>query len=300
MKDSSKVIMGATLVMIVGIAILLGLIIILLAELYCSMLLRRRRRNSKSSLTSTFPISMAPTAIGTTNSEQKRSVTPSLSDFYAQGVLNAPRNLLFPSLHHGNAAVDLEKQHSVRLYDKVFDSPIQEIRSSPDYRTRATAFSLESSPSFVKLAPPKLVYEVPHHQCTSGTYDDDQQDCGGSSKETYIYICNPIYDNNSNRFSSRRLDTPFETPDSSPSRLETNGNSSIGGEEEEEEKHVVQSSPITTPPLTPMKKLPAEGISISLRDPRSLPTSGSESNSNNEVISSILSSGSPCTTSPSW
>lgn len=43
-----------------------------------------------------------------------------------------------------------------------------------------------------------------------------------------------------------QVETPFETPESSPSRLEEKG-------EEEEE---------STPPLSPMKKLPQEGASI--------------------------------------
>ncbi|KAI4376621.1 hypothetical protein MLD38_014362 [Melastoma candidum] len=44
MKPTTQVIMGATLVMAASIAIVLALVLILLAELYCSLLLRRSRR----------------------------------------------------------------------------------------------------------------------------------------------------------------------------------------------------------------------------------------------------------------
>lgn len=104
-------------------------------------------------------------------------------------------------------------------------------------------------------------------------------------RKEFVYISNPIYDNEANRGSKEG--TPFQTPDSSPSRLEMSGSSSS------DEDIVAQ----ITPPLTPMKKLPEEACSVTLRDARSLGTSGSDSNSNNGVSSS--SSGSPCT-SPSW
>lgn len=108
-----------------------------------------------------------------------------------------------------------------------------------------------------------------------------------------MYISNPIYDNDASRVSG--VNTPFETPDSSPSRLEMAGSSS--GEDEIAQPSPSSPSSPLTPPLTPMKKLPAEASSISLRNARSLGTSVSDSNSNHGLSSS--SSGSPCT-SPSW
>ncbi|KAL3535760.1 hypothetical protein ACH5RR_004221 [Cinchona calisaya] len=269
--------MGATLIMVVSIAIVLGLVLVLLAELYCSLLLRRRRQRSQAS-TSNIPNSSASatTNDGSPQHDQDISGTPSLSTFYAPGVLHAPRNFLFPTVHGNNSNEDLEKQHSQ------FSSP---------HPLQQQVFSLRSSPSF---APPKLVHQVPLH-CSSNTYNDEV--CGGSNTESYIYICNPIYDNQTSRPS--RVDTPFETPDSSPSRLDTNGSS---GEDDNDNDNAQSniSSPSShprTPPLTPMKKLPAEACSVSLRDAGSLATSGSDSN--NEGISSSSTSESPCT-SPSW
>lgn len=100
-----------------------------------------------------------------------------------------------------------------------------------------------------------------------------------------MYISNPIYESQGSGANS----TPFETPHTSPSRLETGGSS---GEE-------CDDAPCGThsPPLTPQKKLPAdaEDCSVSVReDARSL---GSDSHSSNGPSSS--SSGSPFT-SPSW
>ena len=54
MKGASKVIMGATLVMVVSLAIVLGLILVLLVELYCSLLLRRRRQLKDSTASYTI------------------------------------------------------------------------------------------------------------------------------------------------------------------------------------------------------------------------------------------------------
>ncbi|KAE9464536.1 hypothetical protein C3L33_03645, partial [Rhododendron williamsianum] len=53
MKGTSKVIMGATLVMLAILATVLGLVLVLLAELYCSMLLRRRRKPTPSTAAAT-------------------------------------------------------------------------------------------------------------------------------------------------------------------------------------------------------------------------------------------------------
>lgn len=77
--------------------------------------------------------------------------------------------------------------------------------------------------------------------------------------------------------------TPFETPESSPSRLET-GESSSSSSGEEEDNDIIE---VSTPTLAPMKDLPEKACSVSLKN---VETSASESNS---------SSGSPYT-SPSW
>lgn len=277
--------MGATLIA-VSIAIVLGLVLVLLAQLYCSLLLRRRRRLRAS--TSNIPNSSpaASTNDGFQQHDQDLSGTPSLSSFYAQGVLHAPRNFLFPAVYDNKSLEDLEKQHD-HQFPEFFESPTQQPKSSPHYLLHQHVFSLSSSPSFVPLALPKLIHEVPLH-CNTSTCSDEDVCCSGSNKEAYIYVCNPIYDNDAN--SPSRVDTPFETPDSSPSCFDTYG--SCG----EDDNHNAQST-ASSPSLTPMKELPAEGCSVSLRDARSLATSGSDSN--NEGISSSSTSRSP-STSPSW
>ncbi|KAI9081366.1 hypothetical protein K1719_036707 [Acacia pycnantha] len=69
--------------------------------------------------------------------------------------------------------------------------------------------------------------------------------------------------------------TSFETPDTSPSRLERSGSSSGGNEDDDK----VEAEESGSPPLFPMKKLPAEACSVSLSNGRSLGTSGSDSHS---------------------
>ncbi|KAL1194488.1 hypothetical protein V5N11_010395 [Cardamine amara subsp. amara] len=101
-----------------------------------------------------------------------------------------------------------------------------------------------------------------------------------SSVDSFIYISNPIYSNEA----TSKPTTPFETPESSPSRLETEDSSSSSSEDEDND---------VTPTLTPMKDLPEEACSVSLKDVKS-----STSESNNGGCSSS-SSGSPYT-SPSW
>ncbi|XVE70353.1 hypothetical protein DITRI_Ditri10aG0065800 [Diplodiscus trichospermus] len=60
MKWASKVIMGATLVMLVSLSIVLALILVLLAELYCSLLICKQHQ-LKDSITS-FAIANTTTA----------------------------------------------------------------------------------------------------------------------------------------------------------------------------------------------------------------------------------------------
>ncbi|PSS01873.1 Phosphatidylinositol 3,4,5-trisphosphate 5-phosphatase [Actinidia chinensis var. chinensis] len=245
MKGStSRVIMGATLVMVGTLAIVLGLILVLLFELYCSLLLRRRRLPTTTS---------NPTATATPNNSSSHPHQPQpLQSFYAQGVLQAPRTFLFPQVGNKEAnKLDIEKQHS---------QPHQEPNS------------------FISVSSPKPMEKV---QLQDGSIANG---CGG---EGFVYISNPIY------HGTGEEDTPFETPDSSPSRLEIGGSYSSSDDDEGKEQYSLPN----TPPLTPMKELPAEACSVSLRDTRSLATSGSDSNSKIGLSSS--SSGSPCT-SPSW
>ncbi|KAL8189666.1 hypothetical protein R6Q57_029232 [Mikania cordata] len=103
-----------------------------------------------------------------------------------------------------------------------------------------------------------------------------------SGETQLVYISNPIYGEGNG--------TPFETPESSPSRLETEISSS------DDEREEVSTKVVVTPPLTPMKKLPTEARSVCLKDVRSLGMSESDTNSNNGVSSSC--SLTPCT-SPS-
>ncbi|XP_011093572.1 mucin-17 [Sesamum indicum] len=237
MKESSKVIMGAVLLLAITVAIVLTLVLLLLAELYCSLLLRRRHDH--------HPKTAPPTAAEAATAAD----APSLSSFYAQGVLRAPRSFLFPTTIPENHLPVSTNHPSSALYSTHDPWPAQEATSPPPSATTSAS----------------------------------------TSQEHLIYICNPIYDGEEaiRMMSKEHDDTPFETPGTSPSRLEITSTLSS-----------TPSSPATTPPLTPMKKLPAEGSSVSLRDARSICTTPSDSNTNNDGISSS-SSGSPCT-SPSW
>ncbi|CAN4094369.1 unnamed protein product [Withania somnifera] len=255
--STSKIIMVAILIMVVALAIVLGLVLVLLVEFLCSFLLRRHQQSKTPiNFTTTSTTQLSPEHVRSTsatqlsppNYQQQQSIAPitTLSSFYAQGVLHAPRNYLFP-------IISTKDHHN--LYD------LGMVHENIPYN--------------------KIVHEVlPPFQCsTSGTTMDEQ----------FVYISNPIYDNE-----KIELDTPFETPNSSPSCLEI----IVCSSEEEENCRISSiSSTSSSVPLTPMKQLPAEACSISLGDARSLGTSRSDSiNSNN---SSSSSSRSPCT-SPSW
>nr|XP_016474668.1 PREDICTED: uncharacterized protein LOC107796421 [Nicotiana tabacum] len=268
--------MAAILIMVVSLAMVLGLILVLLAEFFCSLLLRRRQQSKTAINSTSASIAQPPPP-----RRQDQSIAPTtLSSFYAQGVLHAPRNFLFPKDDDNNSSLpsvisqvrSVECEAYTDLNPKEnFDFEMQNRNSSSPY------------PSFIQIQSPKLVHEVPL-QCSTST-------C--TTMEQFVYISNPIYDNEKPRPSM--VDTPFETPNSSPSYLETIDNSS----EKDDENCGISSSSSTSPSssvqLTPMKKLPAEACSVSLRDVRSIITSESNSNSNN----SSFSSGSPCT-SPSW
>ncbi|KAK8477981.1 hypothetical protein V6N11_063410 [Hibiscus sabdariffa] len=253
MKVASKVIVGATLITAVCLAIVLALILVLLAELYCSLLLRWRHQlknsTSASGPTVTHTTAAATVPKNTTPSSpeynQNQSTTP-LRSLYAQGVLHAPRNFLFPEALPCNQ--NKLENHST-LHPPLLEIQTQESSPNP-HQMVSYLLHLHQLP----LRPPLILF-----------------------KESHL----------------NKQDTPFETPNSSPSRLENSGSS--GDDEKAEPSHHVKI--IHSPPMSPMKKLPARACSVSLRDASSLVTSGSDSNSNNGLSSSSI--GSPCT-SPSW
>lgn len=286
MKGASKVIMGATLVMVVSLAIVLALVLVLLAELYCNLLLRRRRLrktfNNTAASTTTTTITASPTTNNSsTQAPQTQNQSPStpLSSYYAQGVLQAPRSLFFPAV-----SCKEERDQHPQLHH-VLEVHTQEPSASPQ---QIGLINTQPPTSFVTSQ--HQIREI-SMQIGSNNVCNDKPCAGGGGQ--FVYISNPIYDNDASRQS--RVDTPYETPGSSPSRLETGGSS--GDEEIAQPSSSSPHSISVTPPLTPMKKLPAEACSVSLRNARSLGTSGSDSVSNNGLSSS--SSGSPCT-SPSW
>lgn len=267
MKGTSKFIMGATLVMVLSLAIVLGLILVLLAELYCSLLLRRRQLRKTNSNTNTIPISTttissSPLSLSHTPHSPP---TPFTNNVYSQGVLQAPRTFLFPW---------------------------------KDYSANATTpqgiglVSVSQSPlaSFLARAPPQ---QLQVSDTTNGIQyyaDNNNKSCGGV--EHLVYISNPIYEEGQ----TNEANTPFETPHTSPSLLERSGSygdDDVDAAQEGSHCGCVNSPPSLTPPLTPMKKLPAEGSSVSLRDATSLGTSASDSHSVNGPSSS--SSDSPST-----
>uniref|UniRef100_A0A7N0TBH0 Uncharacterized protein n=1 Tax=Kalanchoe fedtschenkoi TaxID=63787 RepID=A0A7N0TBH0_KALFE len=275
MKGASRVIMGATLIMVLSLAIVLGLVLVLLAELYCSLLVRRRQlRRANAALEDAEGLS--PTT--ESQSQGHSSSTPPLARFYSHGVLNAPRNLLFPSLHskeEDNADSDFQQTQQSQLR--------QFLQSShPGATTSAAAAAAAHQVRILSSSPPS-----PHHSATVAPQIQPGEDVNGSSKEheDLVYISNPIF--------SSRAATPYATPDTSPSRL---GNSSGSSDEDDEQANAPKHS---SPPLSPMKELPAEGCSVSLKDARCLGTSGSDSHSINGGGGSTSSSGTPCT-SPSW
>lgn len=295
MKETSKVIMGATLVMVVSLAIILALILVLLAELYCSLLLRRRRQlrestSGRSTISNTATAAIAANTPANTISSSfppldncQDQSTILLSSFYAQGVLHAPRNFLFPALlpwkqdklENDNHLTSLHQVHA------------QESNPSP----HQMGVLPPTSPSTSFVTSPNPVQEILIQVDTRSTYT-----CPRSGMKNLVYISNPIYDNVACRPDT---DTPFETPDTSPSCLENSGSSGDDDEKKVQfcQTHVRVYSPPMTPPLSPMKKLPAQACSVSLK---SLGISGSDSNSNNTNNGlSSSSSASPCT-SPSW
>ncbi|XP_038879121.1 uncharacterized protein LOC120071124 isoform X2 [Benincasa hispida] len=303
MQGTSKVILGATLIMVVSLAIVLGLILVLLAELYCSLLLRRRRLRvappTTTSNTSADPVVAATDISRSLPSAPRRDNNRSaisLSSLYAHGVLSAPRNFLFPTVPcvKDNNVTDVAepeaKSQSSQLH-RVIDIDTHESSLSPHRIGRISTPSHPPSPIISASADLYISKACALSKLNPSIACNDSSSNGS---DHFMYISNPIYDNDAIRPS--RGDTPFETPNSSPSGLERCSSSSEEDEIVASPSSTIHSLP-TTPPLTPMKKLPAEACSVTLRDARSLGNSGSDSNTNNGLSSS--SSGSPCT-SPSW
>ncbi|KAB2618543.1 hypothetical protein D8674_014412 [Pyrus ussuriensis x Pyrus communis] len=285
MKGTSKVIMGATLVMVVTLAIVVGLILVLLAELYCSLLLRRRQHKTNSYSNIVADSAAAP-HLPSTQQSQDHLTGPSLGSFL--GILCAPRSFLsLPVSSREEYCAVTKKQHSQLL--QAFDIPVQnqEMLTNTSPCHIGIIMSIPSpSISFVTSPQPTPDDKIsPSHSANCNEKaGGGSRGCGGGAAEYFVYISNLIYDNETIGRAGG-TNTPFQTPDIS--RYEEVAQPTPSG----------PSNPITTPPLTPLKKHPAEACSVSLRDARSLGTSGSDSNSNNGLSSS--SSGSP-STSPSW
>ncbi|KAI4350866.1 hypothetical protein L6164_005273 [Bauhinia variegata] len=292
MKGTSKVIIGATLVMVATLAVVLGLILVLLAELYCSLLLRRRRQLRNTSFNSNnVPIQTPTTAISNASPSQasfpyELSPPSPFSSIYAHGVLQAPRSFLFPEVLTKEDMAEQKKQHS-KLHQVI------QIESNLNASPRHIGLLCASSPSpppFISKTLSKPVDQDPlQARAGAATICPDKS---SSAAEHLVYISNPIYENEDSN-----PGTPFKTPDTSPSRLERSYSSGEDDAAQGFPSSYSPQSPTCTPPLIPMMKLSAEACSVSLRDGSSLGTSGSDSHSNKDISSS--SSASPCT-SPSW
>lgn len=269
---------------VIILAIVLGLVLVLLAELYCSLLLRRRKLKAEKSdsIPENPPISQP----------QEHLIPSPLSSFYAQGVLDAPRSFLFPKLPSKREQRadfdDIERPKHGKLH--------QFLRVQSPHQIGLTSSS-SPSPSVMPVIQQPQQQQPPNKnpgiKLEGGCPIDDEACCNGKGKD-FMYISNPIYDNDVARPS--HIATPFETPDSSPSQLNRSGSSGSEEEGEIENENRDTSSPSSLP-LSPIKELPTKAASVSLKDARSLGPSASESNSH--IGRSSTSSDSP-RTSPSW
>jgi len=284
MKDTSKVIIGVTLVMVVTLAFVIALILVLLFELYCSLLLRRHKLKNQNTQTLNNSNSTATlTNVSSPSHATQHSLSPppqNFSNIYSQGVLQAPRNILFPCMEN------FSKEQSNKLHQVIHVQTLESLVSSP---------TLSMSP-FTSRAPP------PQKNTTHQVNIDELSCLDEEKNHQLVYISNPIYENEEGKESG--VNTPFETPNSSPSHLAKSDSSSDDGDvvsaeiQVEDEVCVDVHSPCYTPPLTPMKKLDAEACTVSLRDARSLGTNGSDSIISRSVNGlSSSSSGSPSTSS---
>ncbi|XP_018500883.2 LOW QUALITY PROTEIN: uncharacterized protein LOC103938854 [Pyrus x bretschneideri] len=298
MKGTSKVIMGATLVMVVTLAIVVGLILVLLAELYCSLLLRRRQHKTNSYSNIVADSAAAP-HLPSTQQSQDHLTGPSLGSFL--GILCAPRSFLsLPVSSREEYCAVTKKQHSQLL--QAFDIPVQnqEMLTNTSPCHIGIIMSIPSpSISFVTSPQPTPDDKIsPSHSANCNeNAGGGSRGCGGGAAEYFVYISNLIYDNETiGRAAEQTLLSKRRTCRHQGWKW-WGSSSSSSGTKRAQPTPSGPSNPITTPPLTPLKKHPAEACSVSLRDARSLGTSGSDSNSNNGLSSS--SSGSP-STSPSW
>ncbi|XP_024979787.1 putative protein TPRXL [Cynara cardunculus var. scolymus] len=235
MKAASNLIMWLAMVLLVSLAMVLGLVLLLLAELYCSPLISRC----------------------------------------------CCHHHLQPTTTTGNDSDGHSQSHS-----DASPSPLHSLTTPTD-----TSDDIE-----------KQLHQPPENQDSGRTQHQDKSGqgkvatgkrCSGDSVNgcSIVYISNPIFDDENGRGSTVAGDdddddkTPFETPDTSPSRLETEDSS---GDEE------ISSS---RTPLTPMKKLPAGACTVAQKDGgRLMGAWGSDTNSKNDVSSS---SSSTPSTSPS-
>ncbi|XP_026397892.1 probable serine/threonine-protein kinase DDB_G0272282 [Papaver somniferum] len=309
MKGSAKLVMGATLILVVSLAIVLALILVLLAELYCSLLFRKRRyRTNTATTATTTPAATSPQA-----SLHSSTTSVQLSNVYAHGVFLAPRNILYPSIVHKQEEEICKNQQKHQFF-KPYDHQshhhqVLEILNLDPNNTPSPFSSLTASPATMQQIHHQ---EVAESEITAVRVNIGSSVCGSAADKHLVYISNPIYDNELSYKHSGVAGggggggggesgicsnaTPFETPESSPSHLEMDW-------EEEDRRNEKGSSELSpnssletmTPPLTPMKKLlPMEAcssVSVSLRDARSIDTSGS---------SHGLSCSSSLSTSPSW
>lgn len=112
--------------MVVVVAMALSLVLVVLAELYCTLLLRQRRRPNPP-----------PTA---SNASPRHPISaPSLRSFYAQGVIRTPRSFLF---HHQELASpessttdDPDQLMYIcnPMYDKIMLTPLDTPATSPSH-----------------------------------------------------------------------------------------------------------------------------------------------------------------------
>ncbi|QHO43008.1 uncharacterized protein DS421_5g159130 [Arachis hypogaea] len=196
MKATSKMIMGATLVTVLSLAIVLALILVLLAELYCSLLLRRRHPRTNTTTTTTTPAASYPTLKNNNN------------NVYAQGVFQPPRSFLFPSLvcmaEEPNPNANESTPHSIGLVS--VPSPLASFIN----RAPPTPKKLQQE---VEQHPPPPPHHHHHHECSN---------VNGEPEQHLVYISNPIYENQEEEKEEGKvmMTTPFETPETSPSQLD--------------------------------------------------------------------------------
>lgn len=247
--------MGATLILVLSLAVVLSLILVLLAELYCSLLLRRRSSTHTQDGNAAM-VDEAPTQL----QNRHEPSAPSLGRFYSHGVLNnAPRNFLFPSLSisskHEQQLSDMEKNsqqlsHFLGAVNSTYSSseapaPLQVIRilsSTPPSPSDREATQEQQA---------QLHSAVAHEGSrTSSKLEHPQH---------LVYISNPIFDEEEH-YKNGTATTPYATPDTSPSRL---GNTSSSSDEEEEEEGELINVRKQQQPNPPLKELPASEASAS-------------------------------------